>query len=234
MNHRIAAPTRKIAPTICPSPSETLDGENKTPLNVGQNQLPSPPIAKPMASALFLGQPPGLVIPPEHLGETPRARKRAFHQSVRRAKSFSARRGRVEILGQPPIAPLLSVDPRLGLPAGALQSTQFVHQIEDDLGLPTDRPVTAHLFLQAIGREPEPAGRLSVAQAEPINTGAQPLASLDPSLVRLHLAIRCITIRRIVIRRFKEQDNGIGLQAHLVGPGRQGTRALGRRLHRVA
>ena len=140
-----------------------------------------------MASALLLGQPPGLVIPPGHLGETPRARKRAFHQSVRRAKSFSARRGRVEILGQPPIAPLLSVDPRLGLPAGALQPPQFVHQIENDLGLAADRPVTAHLFLQAVRREPEPAGSLSVAQAEPINTGA--LASLDPSIASTCMAV---------------------------------------------
>ena len=51
-----------------------------------------------MASALLLGQPPGLVIPPGHLGETPRARKRAFHQSVRCAKSFSARRGDADLV----------------------------------------------------------------------------------------------------------------------------------------
>jgi hypothetical protein len=61
-------------------------------------------------------------------------------------KSFSARRGRVEILGQPPpIAPLLPVERRLGLPAGALQPPQFIHQIEDDLGLAADLPLAVQL-----------------------------------------------------------------------------------------
>jgi hypothetical protein len=54
MNHKIAAPTKKIAEMIRLSPMLMADGGNKYPLKPGQSHALHPEIAKTMAIVLFI------------------------------------------------------------------------------------------------------------------------------------------------------------------------------------